>query len=131
MDEDQSIRGPEVTGDNAEASESRSPEQIRAEIEQTREELGDTAAALAEKTDIKGQAKRAAQNVKDNAGEKLTDVKETVTSKAGDAGDAAREATPESAAEAGQQASRLARENQTALIALAAFVFGLLLGRRR
>jgi preprotein translocase subunit SecF len=109
----------------------KSPEEIRQEIEQTREELGDTAAALAEKTDTKGQAKRAAQNVKDDAGEKLADVKETVTSKAGDAGAAAREATPESAAEAGQQASRLARENRTVLIALAAFVLGMLIGRRR
>jgi hypothetical protein len=34
-------------------SEQRTPEQIRADIEHTREELGETAAALAEKADVK------------------------------------------------------------------------------
>ena len=34
----------------------RTPEQIRADIEQTRQELGDTVEALAAKTDVKAQA---------------------------------------------------------------------------
>ena len=132
MDEEQSIRGPEVNAaDGGEPAESRTPEQIRAEIERTREELGDTAAALAEKTDLKGQAKKAAQSAKESAGEKLADVRETVTTKAGEAGASARQATPASAADAGQQATRLARENRTAVIALAAFAVGLVIGRRR
>jgi hypothetical protein len=38
-------------------TEQRSPEEIRDDIEQTREELGDTAAAVAEKADVKKQAK--------------------------------------------------------------------------
>ena len=41
---------------NGEA-EQRTPEEIRADIEATSEELGDTAAALADKADVKGQAK--------------------------------------------------------------------------
>ena len=45
--------------DGADAvGENKSPEQIRADIEQTREQLGDTVEALAEKTDVKAQAKQ-------------------------------------------------------------------------
>lgn len=43
------------------ADESREPEEIREDIEQTREELGDTVAAMAEKTDVKQQAQRLAK----------------------------------------------------------------------
>jgi ElaB/YqjD/DUF883 family membrane-anchored ribosome-binding protein len=42
------------------AATERSPEQIEAEIEATREELGETVAALADRTDVKKQAKRKA-----------------------------------------------------------------------
>lgn len=44
--------------------EERSPEQIRAEIDKTRAELGDTVEALAEKTDVKARAKAKAEEVK-------------------------------------------------------------------
>jgi ElaB/YqjD/DUF883 family membrane-anchored ribosome-binding protein len=37
--------------------EAKTPAEIRAEIDQTREDLGDTVEALAEKTDVKAQAK--------------------------------------------------------------------------
>lgn len=43
------------------AEESRDPEQIRENIEQTREELGETVAAVAEKTDVKRQAQAKAE----------------------------------------------------------------------
>ena len=46
--------------------EERSPEQIRADIDATREELGDTVEALAEKTDVKAQAKAKVEDVKEN-----------------------------------------------------------------
>jgi uncharacterized protein (TIGR03382 family) len=36
----------------------RKPEEIEAEIEATREELGETVSALGEKTDVKAQAQR-------------------------------------------------------------------------
>jgi uncharacterized protein (TIGR03382 family) len=45
----------------------RSPEEIRAEIEATREELGDTVAAVAEKTDVKKQAKARVEDAKAQA----------------------------------------------------------------
>jgi ElaB/YqjD/DUF883 family membrane-anchored ribosome-binding protein len=46
----------------------QSPEQIRREIDQTRAELGDTAAALAAKTDVKARAKEKVQGVKERVG---------------------------------------------------------------
>ena len=48
----------------------RQPEEIRHEIEETREQLGETVEALAAKADVKGQAKA-----------KVEDVKEQVRSK--------------------------------------------------
>ena len=48
----------------------RQPEEIRSEIEETREQLGETVEALAAKADVKGQAKA-----------KVEDVKEQVRSK--------------------------------------------------
>jgi ElaB/YqjD/DUF883 family membrane-anchored ribosome-binding protein len=44
-----------------------SPEEIRAEIEGTRGELGDTVAAVAEKTDVKKQVKARVEDVKARA----------------------------------------------------------------
>ncbi len=46
------------------AEESREPEEIREDIEQTREELGETVAAMTEKTDVKKQAQAKAQELK-------------------------------------------------------------------
>lgn len=46
------------------------PEEIREEIKQTREELGDTVAAVSEKTDFKQQAQ-----------DKATEMKEQVSAK--------------------------------------------------
>jgi hypothetical protein len=44
--------------------EQRSPEQIRADIERTRRDLGDTAAALAQKADVKARAHDKVEGVK-------------------------------------------------------------------
>jgi hypothetical protein len=49
------------------AAEEKSPEQIRAEIDETREELGDTVEAPAAKTDVKAQAKAKVEDVKSMA----------------------------------------------------------------
>ena len=49
------------TGGQAVGNGKRGPEEIRADIEQTREELGDTVEALAAKTDVKAQAKAKVQ----------------------------------------------------------------------
>lgn len=47
-------------------SETRTPEEIRADIEHTREELGDTAAALASKADVKTRAHEKVEDTKAN-----------------------------------------------------------------
>jgi hypothetical protein len=49
------------------ADEEKSPEQLRDEIAEVREDLGDTAAALAGKTDIKARAREKADGVKQTA----------------------------------------------------------------
>jgi Protein of unknown function (DUF3618) len=66
MDQDTGQGGTAVTN----GAEQKTPEEIRAEIETTREQLGDTASALASKTDVKARAK-----------EKVEGVKQTVTQK--------------------------------------------------
>jgi predicted transcriptional regulator len=50
-------------------TEEKSAAEIRTEIEETREELGDTVEALAEKTDVKAQAKAKVEDVKVQAKE--------------------------------------------------------------
>ena len=45
----------------------KDPDQIRREIEVTREQLGETAAALAAKTDVKARAQEKADEVKTTA----------------------------------------------------------------
>jgi uncharacterized membrane protein YccC len=77
----------------------RSPEEIRADIERTREQLGDTAAAAAQKADVKAQAKAKADETKQRLAEKK------------------------------DQAANRAKENPLPVAAGAGFVAGFLLGR--
>jgi ElaB/YqjD/DUF883 family membrane-anchored ribosome-binding protein len=58
-----------VTSDGATGSEEKAPEEIREEIADTREELGDTVAAVTEKTDVKKQAKAKVEDIKAQASE--------------------------------------------------------------
>jgi ferric-dicitrate binding protein FerR (iron transport regulator) len=53
----------------------RDPAEIREEIEDTREELGETVAAVAEKTDVKKQAQAKKDELKERAVERASDVK--------------------------------------------------------
>lgn len=66
-----------TTDSTATDDETREPEQIKAEIEDTREDLGDTVAALAEKTDVKAQAKKKADETKEQAQAKLNEASAT------------------------------------------------------
>jgi len=52
----------------------RGPEQIRADIEQTRREVGDTAAALAQKADVKAQARAKGEEIKARIRETASDT---------------------------------------------------------
>jgi len=89
--------GPAQTTDAEQGA--REPAEIRAEIEDTREELGDTVAAVAEKTDVKRQAQA-----------KKDELKERAAEKAG-------------------EAQAKAQENPVPLAIGGAFVAGLMLGR--
>jgi hypothetical protein len=89
-------------------TEEKTPEEIRAEIDGTREELGDTVEALAAKTDVKAQAKAKVDEVKSQAQAKADEAR----TKAKELGDKAKEAAPESPQEGIQQAQALAKQNR-------------------
>jgi ElaB/YqjD/DUF883 family membrane-anchored ribosome-binding protein len=103
--------------------DTRTPEQIREDIERTRGDLGDTVEALAAKTDVKGQAKQRAEEIKSN----LQTKREELTGKA-------RQATPAGAREGGQQVVAKVKENPAPVAlggaVLAGFLLGRLIGRR-
>lgn len=118
----------EVRGD---AERDRTPEDVRRDIERTRTELGDTVAELAAKTDVKGQAHRAVDNAKATVAGKASVIKESAGVKKDEVTAAAREAMPPSADAARRQVVSQAQDHRLALIALAAFGAGLLIGKRR
>jgi hypothetical protein len=65
VDQDTRTAGPPVD------EQPRSPEQIQADIERTREEVGDTVEALAAKTDVKARAQERVNEVKAQMPEKV------------------------------------------------------------
>ena len=110
-------------GQAVDADRQRDPEEIRHEIEQTRREVGDTAAALAEKADVKAQAKT-----------KLEEIRGRVEAKRRELAGRASEVTPESAGQAASMVGARVRENPMPLVvagaALGGFVLGCLVARR-
>ena len=107
MDQDERAEGSAVSAAAAgpdEAQETRSPEEIRADIEQTREEVGDTVEALAAKSDVKARARERVDEVKAKA----------------------KASTPES----GQEVVAKVRENPAPLVLGAAVLVAFLIGRR-
>jgi len=95
----------------------KTPEEIEAEIEQTRQDLGDTVQALAGKVDVKAQAK-----------DKIAQVRDTAELKKDELASRVRAATPESAgAGAGQFASTVQRKPMP-FAAAGAFAGGVLVG---
>jgi ElaB/YqjD/DUF883 family membrane-anchored ribosome-binding protein len=104
-------------------NEQNDPEAIRRDIEQTREELGDTAAALAAKTDVKARAKEKVDSVKHTISEK----KESIASSTSGNGDG--EGAGAQASAAFTQAKTKAQQNPIPAAAIGAFVIGFLLGR--
>jgi ElaB/YqjD/DUF883 family membrane-anchored ribosome-binding protein len=101
------------------ASEPKSPEELREEIEHTREELGDTVEALAAKTDVKAQMHAQADALRESAQQ---------------LGSRARDAIPDSAQQGVAQAGQVVKRRPVPVAAVAAFAGGVLLGwllRRR
>jgi ElaB/YqjD/DUF883 family membrane-anchored ribosome-binding protein len=94
------------------------PEEIRREIVETREELGDTVEAIAEKTDLKTRAKKKTDQTRETAKAKAREVQEKMS-----------EATPEQARQTATQAAQNVRERPLPAMAIAAVVVGgLMLG---
>src|SRR5437763_1909462 len=102
--------GQEPGTGRATVTEARDPEQLREEIESTRRELGDTVEALAEKTDVKAQAKRKVEETKASVAEK----KEELLGKA-------KQMSPDTVVSATGEASQKARQNPAPLAAAGAF----------
>jgi hypothetical protein len=120
MDQDARTTGSPVGSRAAgETERTRTPDEIRADIEQTRAEVGDTVEALAEKTDVKAQAQHRVDEIKDNVRAKAESVKAK-----------ASETTPASAQQSGQQIVAKVRANPMPWVAGAALVAAFLLGRR-
>jgi hypothetical protein len=91
---------------------------MREEIERTRRDLGDTVAALADKTDVKARAK-----------ERVAEVRQNVTHRRDEVVGRARESTPDGAGAAAGQVTAKAKENPLPLAAIAAFAGGFIAGR--
>jgi ElaB/YqjD/DUF883 family membrane-anchored ribosome-binding protein len=102
----------------ADARGAKSPEQIRADIEQTRARLGDTVEALAEKTDVKAQAKN-----------RISAAKETARTARDEYAAKARQAAPASASAGADQLATTIKAKPLPFAVVLAFVLGLVIGR--
>ena len=111
MGQDQGTAGTPVT-------EAKDPDQLREEIEETRQELGDTVEALVAKTDVKARVK-----------DKVSSTKESAAQKKDDLLGKARETSPDSVTSGASQATQKAKENPIPVAAVGAFAGGFLLGR--
>ena len=120
-----------MSNDPGTGTGSKSPDEIREEIEETRAELGDTVEALGAKTDVKGQARAKVDDAKGEARAKVEEVKENLQQKAGDLGGQAKEASPEDAVSGAQAVVAKVRENPAPAALAGALLLGYLLGRRR
>jgi hypothetical protein len=96
----------------------RDPGEIRQDIEQSRCEVGDTAAALAEKADVKAQARNEVDEIKRRFEDKRSELVRRAT-----------DATPESAGQVASTIGNTARENPTPFAVAGAAIGGFLLGR--
>lgn len=112
-------------------SDQPTPEQLRREIEETREDLGDTAAALASKTDVKARAKEKVEDLKQTATEKTESIKEAAFSSTGGDATSSSPGVGAKASSVATQAKTKAQENPALVATAMAFMGGFLLGRRR
>ncbi|MGW7101727.1 DUF3618 domain-containing protein [Streptomyces sp. NPDC054838] len=109
------------------------PEELREQIEHTRDELGQTVEALAAKADVPARAKEKTAAAKEQAAEKAALVSGQIRSKAEHAAQLVAHKTPQPILDRGRQAAALVRANRTPVLAAgAALALFLLLrhGRR-
>lgn len=110
------------------SSKQSDPEQIQKEIKDTREQLGDTVEAIADKADVKAQTKAKVDAAKNDAQEKVASARDSAQRKAEELGSKAKQATPESVSAGTEQVVGMARENPVPVAISAAFLVGILFG---
>jgi ElaB/YqjD/DUF883 family membrane-anchored ribosome-binding protein len=116
MDQAASEGRPAVSASTPNSSQ-KSAEQLRAEIEQTRQQLGDTVEALAAKTDVKAQAKDRIAAARSGALHKKNELVART-----------RAATPESAGSGASKVASTVREEPLPFAAAGTFATGVLIG---
>lgn len=94
-----------VTDDDPKVEHSDDPDEIRAQTEEARQELGETVEALAGKVDVKAQAKNKVETTKETLKDK-TDVAKT---KAGEVASTTAGAVSEPARQVIEEAQQQAR----------------------
>ncbi|ARF65731.1 hypothetical protein B1H20_33135 [Streptomyces violaceoruber] len=105
---------------------SPTPEELREQVERTRDELGQTVEALAGKADVKAQAKEKAAAVKEQAASASAQIRE----KTAEATRLVKDKAPEPLWEKAEQGAKAARDNRTPLLAGGALLIAFLLIRR-
>jgi ElaB/YqjD/DUF883 family membrane-anchored ribosome-binding protein len=108
--------------------EPQSPEEIRAEIERTQQELGDTVEALAHKTDVKAQASARIDAAKESIQETVHGARESVAETKEDFVTKVKQATPESAGAGAHQVRDTVQEKPLPFATAGAFAAGVLVG---
>jgi uncharacterized coiled-coil DUF342 family protein len=106
----------------------RTPEQIEADIEQTRDELGDTVAALTEKADVKARVKDKVDETKQSVVDKKDEVLGKAQGAKDDLASKAQDASPSSVDPAKVAASAKEAAGKPPALAAGAFVAGLVVG---
>ena len=121
MDQDERTEGAAVSAPagSDDDQETRTPDEIRSDIDETRGDVGDTVEALAAKTDVKAQAR-----------DRIDEIKGNVRAKADQAKAKAQSTTPESAQQSGEQLVAKVRENPIPVAFGAAVLVAFLIGRR-
>jgi hypothetical protein len=115
---------------------SSSPEQIRADIEETRERLAQIADKLTPRALLTAQAKQAIDDARAAVADRAGDVLDTVSDRAGEVVDAVSDRADEIAAKAPQAVSQAAEEAKarkfplSAVVLVAAAIVGGLAARR-
>jgi len=102
----------------------RSAQEIRRDIEHTREELARTAAALAERADVRARAHERIDETRARITGRVHDARARVAGGAG----TARQATPDSVVSGAKKASTSAQRNPVPIAVVVGVAAGLLLG---
>lgn len=102
------------------------PEELREQVERTRDELGQTVEALAGKADVKAQVKERVATMKEQAASASAQLRE----KSGQAARLVREKAPDPLVEKAGQGAEAARANRVPLLAGGALLIAFLLVRR-